>query len=380
MLLLILLVLVTACYLGLIAALIYGWKKLPEFNLTRTNAETGFSIIIPYRNEAENLSALFKSLSGLHYPLEKFEVILINDESVDNSKILGEEFQKSFPEMKIRLSDNIRRSASPKKDAVQTAIAESSFDYIVTTDADCVVPVNWLRGFDQEICEYNSKLIAGPVGLLQEAGKKKPLFHKYEEMDFMSLQSATIGSFGIGKPFMCNAANMCYDKKTFLDHSGFSENENIASGDDVFLLQTLRKKGLKVSFLNSANHTVYTKFQKTISSLINQRIRWAAKASAYKSYFGKFSGMVVFLMNLLLIIYAGLALFELVSYQYVMLAFLLKFNADFILIYKAAKLFDRQNLMRSYFWCSVVYPFFSVYVAGLSLFSGYEWKGRRFKK
>lgn len=380
MLLVILLVLVTACYLGLIAALIYGWKKLPEFTLQKTSAETGFSIIVPYRNEVGNLPGLFKSLSGLHYPLEKFEIILVNDSSLDDSKKLCEDFQSNFPEMNIRLLENSRRSASPKKDAVQTAIEVSIFEFMVTTDADCVVPPNWLRAFDQEICENKSKLIAGPVGFVQEAGKKKPLFQKFEEMDFMSLQSTTIGSFGIEKPFMCNAANLCYEKKTFLDHSGFTENEKIASGDDVFLLQSLRKKGVKVSFLRSEVHIVYTKFQQSLRGLMNQRIRWAAKASAYESNFGKFSGILVFLMNLSLIIYAGLAFFDLVSYQYVMLAFLLKFNADFVLIYKAAKFFDRENLMRSYFWSSLIYPFFSVYVAGISVISGYEWKGRRFRK
>ncbi|MCG9971645.1 glycosyltransferase family 2 protein [Christiangramia crocea] len=380
MLLLIFLVLVTAGYLGLIASLIYGWKRLPDFNLKKLNAETGFTIIVPYRNEAENLPGLFKSLSGLHYPLDKFEIILVNDESQDQSKILCEEFQKNFPEMKVKILENIRRSVSPKKDAVYTAINSSDFDFIVTTDADCIVPPNWLRGFDQEIFEKGSKLIAGPVGFIQGAGKKKALFNSFEEMDFMSLQSTTVGSFGIEKQFMCNAANLCYDKNAFLNNSGFSENENIASGDDVFLLQKLNKKGLKLSFLKSEELIVLTRLQKNLSGLINQRLRWAAKASAYKSSFGRFTGIIVFLMNLLLILYAGLAFLEVISYQYVMLAFLLKFNADFILIYKAAKFFKRENLMRSYFWCSIVYPFFSVYVAGLSLFNGYEWKGRRFRK
>ncbi|MCM8568670.1 glycosyltransferase [Gramella jeungdoensis] len=380
MLLVIFIVLVTACYLGLITALIYGWKRLPDFRLYKIDVETGFTIVIPYRNEAENLPNLFKSLSGLHYPLDKFEIILVNDESQDQSKTLCEEFKRNFPEMNIRLLENVRRSASPKKDAVETAIAESAFDYIATTDADCIVPANWLRGFDQEICDNNSRFIAGPVGFIQEAGKRKALFKSFEEMDFLSLQSTTIGSFGLEKPFMCNAANMCYEKKAFMAHSGFSENENIASGDDVFLLQTLRKNGLKVSFLNSSGQMVYTKFQRDLPGLINQRIRWAAKTTGYKSWFGKFTGIIVFLMNLLLIIYAGLALVGLVPYHYVMLAFLLKFNVDFILIYKAAKFFKRESLMRSYFWCSILYPFFSVYVAGVSLFNGYEWKGRKFRK
>lgn len=380
MLLVILFVLVTACYLGLVAAFIFGWRRVPEFELKRNQAVTGFSIIIPYRDEAENLPGLFKSLSNLHYSPEMFEIILVNDGSRDNSRKLCEDFKSNFREIKIRLLENDRRSNSPKKDAILTAIHQSGFDHIVTTDADCLLPPNWLRNFDQEICENKSVLIAGPVAFVDEAGKRKPLFQKFEEMDFMSLQSTTFGSFGIEKPFMCNAANLCYEKKAFLDHSGFSDNEKIASGDDVFLLQELRKKGLRVSFLKSEDQVVFTKLQKSLKALVNQRIRWAAKTSDYKSILGKFTGMMVFLMNLLLVVYAFLALSDLVSYQFVMLAFLLKFNADFILIYKAAKFFQREQLMRSYFWCSLVYPFFSVYVATLSLFKAYEWKGRRFKK
>ncbi len=380
MLFVVILVFVTACYLGLIASLLYGWKKLPGFNFESSNSETGFSIVIPYRNEAANLPGLFKSLSGLHYPFEKFEIILVNDSSQDQSKVLCEDFQANFPEMNIKLIESERNSTSPKKDAIQTAINHSDYDFVVTTDADCIVPVNWLTGFDLEICRKNSKFIAGPVGFIQEPGKKRPMFNNFEEMEFMSLQSTTIGSFGIEKPFMCNAANICYEKESFLRHSGFIGNENIASGDDVFLLQKFSKKGIKTSFIKSAEFIVLTRYQESITGLISQRIRWAAKASSYKSSFGKFTGLIVFFMNLLLIIYTVLALFEVISYEYVMLVFLLKFNADFILIYKAAKFFKRENLMRSYLWCSILYPFFSVYIAGLSLFIGYEWKGRRFKR
>lgn len=379
MLLLIFLVLVTACYLGLIATLIYGWTQLPDFSFKKFDLQTSFTIVIPYRDEAENLPELFKSLSGLNYPLDKFEIILVNDESRDLSKTLCEDFQKSFPEIKITLLENIRNSASPKKDAIQTGIKESDFDFIVTTDADCVVPPNWLRGFDQEIQTNASKMIAGPVAFIREPEKKKGLYKSFEEMDFMSLQSTTIGSFGIEKPFMCNAANLCYEKKAFLDNSGFSENESIASGDDVFLLQKFRNRGLKVSFLKSKELIVYTRFQQSLKSLINQRIRWAAKASLYKSKFAKFTGLVVFLMNLTLVVYAVLTFFNVVTYHYFLLAFLLKFNLDFIIIHKAAKWANRDALMRNYFWCSIVYPFYSIYIAVLSLFSGYEWKGRKFK-
>jgi len=381
MLLLILSGLITAAYLGLVIAFILGWNKIPEFILKGITAENTFSIIIPYRNEAENLPALFKSLSNLNYPNSKFEILLVNDESEDGSKQIAESFQTDFLYMNIRSLENIRKSNSPKKDAIKTGIDESRHHYIVTTDADCVVPAKWLQFFDECIQASGSKMMAGPVGFIQNTKKiKRPYFQNFEEMDFMSLQASTVGAFGIEKAFMCNAANMCYEKKTFIKEAGFDEAENIASGDDVFLLQKLRKNGFKVSFIKSEKAAVFTNYQQSLSSLIHQRIRWAAKTTSYSSVFAKFTGMIVFLMNFSLIVFTGLAFFELFPYQFLMLVFLLKFNLDFVLIYKSAKFMNRENLMRHYLWSSIACPFFTGYVAILSLFKGYEWKGRRFRK
>ncbi len=380
MLLLILFGLITAAYLGLVISFLYGWKRLPDVKLRVLPAENTFSIVIPYRDETENLPALLKSLSGIKYPAAKYEILLVNDASKDNSREICGAFLKDFPLLNIRLLENKRQSNSPKKDAIRTAIESSKFEYIATTDADCVIPPNWLHFFDEMIRENNSEMIAGPVGFIQKLGGKKPYFQNFEEMDFMSLQASTIGAFGIEKAIMCNGANLCYKKDLFIKGSGFSDNENLASGDDVFLLQDFRKKGKRVTFIKSEKAAVLTNYQKRLNDLIQQRIRWAAKTSAYTSLFAKFTGIIVFLMNLSLLFFTVLAFMKLFSFQYLMLIFLLKFNADFMLIFKAAKFMNRESLMRHYFWCSISYPFFSVYVASLSLFKSYEWKGRRFKK
>lgn len=380
MLLLVFFGLIAAAYLGLVLAFIFGWNKVPEFKIKGRSSENTFSIVIPYRNESENLSRLFKSLSSLNYSSRKFEILLVNDESKDDSKQIAKAFQNNFQELNIQLIENVRKKNSPKKDAITTAIGISKFDYIATTDADCIVPSKWLQFFDECISTSNSKMMAGPVGFIQQTGIKKPYFQNFEEMDFMSLQASTLGSFGIEKAFMCNAANMCYEKETFLHEAGFDEDEKIASGDDVFLLQKLRKKGFEVSFIKSEQAAVFTNYQKSLKSLLNQRIRWAVKTTSYPSFFAKFTGVIVFLMNFSLIAFTGLAFLELISYQFLMLIFLLKFNVDFVLIYKSAKFMNRESLMRHYLWSSIVYPFFTVYVAVFSLFNGYEWKGRRFKK
>ena len=372
----ILIILVSLAYVFLILFLLYGFSKTQDFFGNVHPPKTRFSVIIPFRNEANNLSPLFYSLKNLNYPAELFEIILVNDASEDASEELCNKFMEENLKLELTLLQNNRTSGSPKKDAITTAIKKAKYEYIITTDADCTVPEAWLQEFNSAIVEWNAKMIAGPVKISPSKG----FLASFQEIDVFSLQGATIGGFGVDLPFMSNGANFCYEKKAFEEVNGFKGNEKIASGDDIFLLEKFRKEGLKTAFLKSKSAIVTTQAQPNWSSLIAQRIRWAAKTSAYNNFFGKFVGLIVLAMNLILVLTMVGVLLEKISPALLLFPFLLKFNIDFILIYNCARFFEREKVLKNYFWCSLIYPFLNSYIAVLSLFSGYSWKGRRFKK
>lgn len=372
-------ILISIAYLFLMIALIYGWHSIPEFIPDNFPAEISFSVIVPFRNEAENLPLLLKSIAELQYPRSKFEVLLVDDDSEDDSVKIGKEFQQNHPDLDFHLLENQRISGSPKKDAITSAIRKARFDYIITTDADCTVPPGWLKIYNDFILKTGAKLLAGPVGIKSSPGKKRAHFQTFEELDVLSLQAAGAGAFGMEQPLMCNGANLCYEKEAFLQVEGFNGNTSIASGDDVFLLQKFQQEKFKTLFLKSRDAIVTTEAQHSFFNLISQRVRWAAKAPAYKSLFAKFTGAIVLLMNAGLVLAAPLTMLEIWPYYPVLIIFLLKFNVDFVLLYLSALFFKREEVLRSYFWSSMGYPFFSTYIAIKSLFSGYEWKGRRFK-
>jgi len=362
-------------------------------------------MVIPFRNEAENLPVLLNSLSELNYPTLKFEILMVDDASEDASVQICSAFITSHPEIQINLIENRRFSNSPKKDAISTAIKNACFEYIITTDADCKIPKNWLQAYNEIILETEAKLVAGPVKIAESPSNSSKIreprssqikisdtstnlntnqekrwlkyFQAFQEMDFMSLQAAGAGGFGLGKAFMCNGANLCYERSAFLKADGFSGNDVISSGDDVFLLQKFVEKKLPVYFLKCAEAVVITKPQEDLTSLISQRIRWAAKTPAYKSSFAKLVGLTVLIMNFSLVIGGFLTLFSIFPYEPLLFAFFFKFNLDFALLFHSAEFFDRKDILRNYFWSSFIYPIFSSYIAILSLFSGYEWKGRR---
>lgn len=367
---------ITGLYIILMGVLIYGNSRVKSFNPSAVEVCNRFSICIPFRDEENQLSKLFASLKLLDYPKNQFEILLINDNSEDKSKKKCHTFIAENPTLNIRLLQNVKNPVSPKKEALEKAIVIARNNFIVTTDADCAVPKNWLRQFDAFIQQNNVDFIAGPVVFKTENN----FLNRFQELDFLGLQSSTIGGFGIKKPFLCNGANLCYSKKAFQDVDGFSNNKSTASGDDIFLLEKIEKQGLKSGYLKNLEACVETIPPKTFSALVQQRVRWAAKTSHYKSPFGKLMGGLVFLMNAGWILILCAALFQVVPWPIWIIGFILKFNVDFILIYRAAQFFKKDDPMKSYVSTAFLHPFFIVFVGLKALVSNYHWKGREFKR
>ncbi|WP_406682660.1 glycosyltransferase [Seonamhaeicola sp. MEBiC1930] len=375
-------ILIIFSYLLLIGSFAFGFDKVKTFHLENKPAKNTFSILIPFRNEAEHLPELLKSISQLEYPQYLFEIIFIDDDSDDESveiikQVLDTLSQRENTQTDVKIIKNERHSNSPKKDALTSAIKQTKHEWIITTDADCILPKYWLSSYDEFIQQNNSKCIVAPVTY----NSTNTFLNRFQLLDFLSLQGATIGGFGINKPFMCNGANFAYKKSAFNEVGGFEGNSNIASGDDIFLLEKIVKAYPKsIHYLKSEPAIIITKPQPTWKLLFEQRLRWASKTSAYSNWFGKLTGVIVLLANALVLVLALLSVlgvFKLKIFTYLLF---IKFNLDFILIYKTASFFNQKDALLSYIFAFILYPFFSVYIAFLSTFKTYKWKNRTFRK
>lgn len=374
---------ITVLYLLLILALAFGFDTIETFKVEDIKAETKFSVIIPFRNEAENLPELLESIKLLKYPKSHYEIIFVNDDSNDDSveiisKVLDTISKTNeITQTNIRIINNIRTSNSPKKDAITSVITIAKYDWIVTTDADCILPKFWLDTIDCFIQKKHCKMVVAPVTYF----KVNSFLKRFQILDFLSLIVATIGGFGIGRPFLCNGANLAYSKALFIALDGFKGNDAIASGDDIFLLQKAIKEDKKaVRFLKSRSAIVKTKPQQTLHKLISQRKRWAAKTSSYNSVFGKLVGLIVLLMNATLVSGLALALFGLLDYTALLYVFVIKNLIDFLLIFKTTRFFEQEKYLSSFLFSSLLYPFFSLFIVFISMFFKYKWKDRSFKK
>ena len=361
------LLIIFALYFATITHLIYGFSSVKIYDEIGLKPKTKFTIIVPFRDEEKHLPLLLESFSTLNYPLELFEVLLVDDDS-------KEKFQVSSFEFRVSIIDNKRTSNSPKKDAILTAMQEVPTDWVITTDADCTVNKNWLLTLDNYIQTHNASMIAGAVTY----DCNDSFLHQFQQLDMASLQGATIGSFGIHKGFMCNGANFAYTKSLFQELNGFEGNDKIASGDDVFLLQkAINKAPEQVHYLKSKNSIVTTQPLNSWKALFYQRVRWASKTNSYQSFYGKMVALTVFMGNLGWLCAVIWSIIDFETVRILLPTIILKMVIDGILILKADGFLNskRTNLL---FLGSLFYPFFSTSVALYSIVGKYEWKGRRF--
>lgn len=246
------------------------------------------SIIIVFRNEEQHLKQLLNSIQKQAYT--NFEVLLVNDSSTDSSVAVVQEFIENST-INVRLFHAESPTKAPKKQGIELALKNATGTYIAQTDADCIVPENWLEQFLPYV-ETND-LVAGAVLISQQSTERSSVLGSYQKLDFLSLQLVTQAMFRLKQPIMANGANIMYSKQAYLNH--YQPNE-LASGDDVFLLNALSNAGCKVAYC--PENIVETQPVESWRHVFNQRVRWASKTGKNPNKFNLLVGVVMLLVNM----------------------------------------------------------------------------------
>jgi len=341
----------------------------------RLQPQNHFTIIIPARNEEDNIEKCVLSILKNDYPSNLFEVIVADDFSTDNTAQIVKQLQQQFSNLRLIqlekfVSDKLN---SYKKKSIETVIAHSSYNWIITTDADCKVSPNWVSLFNSYIQRNNVVFIAAPVKFINN----RSFLSIFQCLDFISLQGITGASVSAGFHNMCNGANLAYRKEAFYEVNGFKGVDNIASGDDMLLMHKIeRRYPGKIGYLFHKKAIVETLPMQDWKSFIHQRIRWASKATSYNDKKIFLVLLLVYLVNLCLLLLPFLSFLSIWTLFYWFMLLLVKTFCELIFMLSVAKFFGQQKLL---WWFAIMQPFHIVYtvVSGwLGKFGKYEWKGR----
>lgn len=371
-------------YAGLLIYYRQGWISTTIFQ-PKARSTTKMTVIVPARNEAENIGHCLNSIQQQTYPNDYFEVIVVDDHSEDDTAEIISGYGGNI--RCINLSEHLDQNInSYKKKAIEVGIENASGQLIVTTDADTFLQPNWLRTIASFYEERKPVFIAAPVLI----NCNNSLFQQFQTLDFMVMQGIT--GAAVQKQFhnMCNGANLAYEKSAFAAVNRFEGIDNIASGDDMLLMHKIEQRFPgKIMYLKSKDAIVVTDAAKTMKEFFSQRIRWASKADKYgdKTLFPVL--LLVYLFNLLMLTLPIFSIFlnirsSIFNFQFSILLLwitllVLKTIVELLFLYPVAEFFDRRKMLWLF---PLMQPFHIVYtvIAGwLGKFGSYQWKGRQVK-
>ncbi len=376
-------IILTAVLLSAYCVLILLYRQwflhLPLYKKDNAHAQTHFSVIIPARDEEENIETCLRSILQQPYPPELLEVIVINDHSTDQTEHIITSLQKEFANLQLlNLVDHVDHNPinAYKKKAIEIAIGKSKGGWIITTDADCIVSDGWLQSYDSFIREKKSVFIAAPVMFMNN----NSFLSIFQQLDFMSLQGITAAAVSAGHHTMCNGANIAYRKDVFEEAGAFKGIDTIASGDDMLLMYKIKQKypdGL--GYLYCKEVIVTTAPMPDWKSFFNQRIRWASKADQYKDKSIFWTLALVYAVNALLLILFFWSFFMEGGIYNWLLLILAKTLIELSFMIPVSRFYNKLDVM---IWFPVMQPFHIFYtvIAGwLGKFGTYQWKGRTVK-
>lgn len=352
-----------------------GYNRIQNKSPVQHEASQSFSILIPFHNEEKHLPQLCESLSKLKYPTHLFELIFIDDFSTDQSVGIIKNF--NFPDLfSVRVVSSVKKSAAPKKNALQIGISQARFNWIVTTDADCVCQELWLKAISDFIETHHPKMICGPVLV----GSNTDEIQDFQQMENLSLQFMTRAAIGWKKPIMANGANLIYRKDVFYECGGFEGNLDIASGDDIFLMEKFRRRDPDaIHYLADKRAIVRTHPVTRWKAVIHQRVRWASKTRKQKNNLSFLIGGMVTLANFMMVVCLVLSFADVIPKEILLGFFIFKILIDFWMIRRSASFFELQINFFKFLILNVIYTFLQLFIFFKALTGKYIWKDNQFK-
>ena len=342
----------------LYAVMIFCFRAGFKSVVRRPKAEDGtgsVSILLPFRNEEDTIAHTLESLLGQQTKVD-FEIVAIDDHSTDNSAKTIANLAACNPRLRL-----IEANGQGKKAALKTGIATARHNIIVTTDADCIYPSRWLDTMTATFMQNNADLLAAPVVL----SPVNSWFQKFQFVDFASLVGSGIGAAGCGMPIMCNGANLMFSQ---LQYNKLSNplNSKFASGDDVFLLHSMKAAHNRIVFTAQPETIATTRPTPTIGSFLRQRTRWGGKAAGYTDAASLIVAAIVAVTSVG--ICAGTALLPWSILPFCCI-YIPKLMADTIFLSAVCKQFGNRRFL----WWMPVYEFivafYTIWVAVAAVFS-----------
>ena len=205
----------------LLFVLIFHFRLLIQKKKELNTALPPVSIVICARNEEDNLYEHLPKILEQDYP--QFEVIIVIDQTVDDSVHIIRAFQKDYPQLRCIEMERNRHRQFGKKLPLTVGIKGAAYDKILLIDADCYPQSDqWIR---KMISNYTTgKEIVLGYGPYET---KKGWLNKFIRFDTAVIAMNYLSFAKSGRPYMAVGRNLSYSKKRWLEVDGFKKHYHV---------------------------------------------------------------------------------------------------------------------------------------------------------
>jgi poly-beta-1,6-N-acetyl-D-glucosamine synthase len=365
---LIIILILIYCYFLLVFLFSLELKRDPDSCAMLPEQSRMISMIIPFRNEENNLSGLVEDLVAQSYPVHLWEVIFVDDHSEDHSAFFLASLISAIPGFSYHKLPPGKRG---KKAALKEGIRQAKHDWIMQVDADCRIGSKFIASHVSFLEKHPSDLVAGLVNTRQ--GERRFL-ESFERLDILSLAGSGAGSFGLGRPMMCSGANLSYSRELYYATRSFDPEQETASGDDMFLMIGARKLGRILSYNTCMESIVLTEPARDLKTLVVQRMRWGSKTGSYGMPDIQLLALLVALVNSSILLMPVWILLFPGTWPWLTGACLAKTIADFFLLFRITGITASRAELKLFIPVALLYyPIFLVTMLG-ALAGVKKWK------
>lgn len=381
------LLILSICYFAILLFFSLGLFRLKDPK--NISCRQNISVIVAARNEERNIENLLRHLLRQNYPKDKYEIIIVDDRSQDQTVSLIERIKET--ETGVKLESIPTGKPGGKKRALAKGIDTAKHSLLAFTDADCLPSPEWLAEINRHFTP-ETDFVAGYSPLIRRRKSHSSVNNEGDEngvsgslsgsesivstcknLERLSVFALMAAGMGWNIGLTCTGRNIAYRKPLFYEAGGFSGLEDIPSGDDDLLLHRMSSRIRKMSFMFSEESSVPSYDNDTVAKQINMETRRASKWKLYPVGI-KLITAEVFLFYLLLTVAILLMFFGVIAPVQLIIILLIKAITELLLLTPFLIKMKKTAYLTVYPVVFLLHIPYLLFFAIKGTFGSYKWK------
>lgn len=343
--------------------LFYNWpliqkKRERDNTIEYSEEQLPVSIVVYSCNDADNLEQFLPKI--LHQNYSKFEVIVVNDGSTDDTKDVLKKFAEQYPQLYYTTIPEDAKNHSRRKLAMSVGIKAAKHDWIITTEANCeVAGEEWIATIARNFTPSTDVVL-----LYSTFNFEKSRFSAFRSLNNLFFGLRYLGMAAKGRPFMGIRRNLAYRKELyFRNRGGFSGHLYLKDGDDdIFINKIARKENTRIEI---APESITKSHYYDIDDAWKDFKLSYAITSAYLerngSFFFGFESFSRYLFYLVVVFGAILGVLNPLLFLIVAPLFLIRLGVQLIIVNKVAKQLNERGYFISLLFYDIAQPIIDAY-------------------